>query len=339
MRLGQSNSWTHPSSTTWMMRLAWVVEITDAMKPIFMAFCLDHATLRQKAFLLRLVVTARLHTTSRWSRRQMHWMKSFARLPELSIEIFPLPISHHSGTKRLRDHRKGDQVGRETVEGQRLGRPGLECSTFHGFCGCLCRYLSHKRWRSMQLLPGVDPRCVTFADMESLVIPLTEKHEGVMRCGVAVLELTLYWTSSATIFNPVMYLKVLSEGYFVKMCENSIKVKIRCFRICCDLENWRMHPGPKIASFLEMPRNRTPALWFPGSLDLPKVVCKSCAEFHPPKTLPFKFYGRNVWIVLEDTGAIFMVVFHVNYLHVYKNIWVVHQALRCLISERGPRKT
>ena len=28
MRLGQSNSWTHRSSTTWMMRLAWVVEIT-----------------------------------------------------------------------------------------------------------------------------------------------------------------------------------------------------------------------------------------------------------------------------------------------------------------------
>lgn len=141
------------------------------MKPIFMAFCLDHATLRQKAFLLRLVVTARLHPTSRWSRRQMHWMKSFAQVPELSVEIFPLPISHHSGNTTLRNHRKGDQqVGRETVEGQGLGRPGLECSTFHGFCGCLCRYLSHKRWRSMQLLPGVDPRCVTFADMESLVM-------------------------------------------------------------------------------------------------------------------------------------------------------------------------
>lgn len=231
------------------------------MKPIFMAFCLDHATLRQKAFLLRLVVTARLHPTSRWSRRQMHWMKSFAPVPELSIEIFPLPISHHSGTKRLRDHRKGDQVGRETVEGQGLGRPGLECSTFHGFCWCLCRYLSHKRWRSMQLLPGVDPRSVTFADMESLVMPLTEKTRVLWgECGVAVLELTLYWTSSATIFNPVMYLKVLSEGWRV-FCEKCAKIpsrwKIRCFRICCDLEHWRMHPGPKIASFLEMPRNAT----------------------------------------------------------------------------------
>jgi len=103
------------------------------------------------------------------------------------------------------------------VEGQGLGRPGLECSTFHGFCWCLCRYLSHKRWRSMQLLPGVDPRSVTFADMESLVMPLTEKTRVLWgECGVAVLELTLYWTSSATIFNPVMYLKVLSEGYFVK---------------------------------------------------------------------------------------------------------------------------
>ena len=147
------------------------------MKPIFMAFCLDHATLRQKVCLLRLVVTARLHPTSRWSRRQMHWMKSFAPVPELSIEIFPLPMSHHSGNTTLRDHRKGDQqVGRETVEGQGLGRPGLECSTFHGFCWCFCRYLSHKRWRSTQLLPGVDPRSVTFADMESLVLHWQKKR-------------------------------------------------------------------------------------------------------------------------------------------------------------------
>lgn len=58
-----------------------------------------------------------------------------------------------------------------------------------------------------------------------------------------------------------------------------------------------MPPGPKIASFLEMPRNGTQL---------------------SPKTLPFK--AERGYIVLEDTGAIFIVVFHVNYLYVYKNI-------------------
>ena len=76
-----------------------------------------------------------------------------------------------------------------------------------------------------------------------------------------------------------------------------------------------MPPGPKIASFLEMPRNRTPAFWFPGSLDLPKVV----PNFTHPK--PYHFLRqKGGYIVLEDTGAIFIVVFHVNYLYVYKNI-------------------
>lgn len=40
---------------------------------------------------------------------------------------------------------------------------------------------------------------------------------------------------------------------------------------------------------------------------------KSCAEFHPPKTLPL-LRQKGVTFVLEDTGAIFIVVFHVNYL-------------------------
>ena len=145
------------------------------MKPIFMAFALTMQLSDRKRFCwgwwLQRGCTQRLVGAA---GRCIGWSPS-RRSQNFPSKSFTLPISHHSGNTTLRDHRKGDQVGRETVEGQGLGRPGLECSTFHGFCWCLCRYLSHKRWRSMQLLPGVDPRSVTFADMESLVMHWQKK--------------------------------------------------------------------------------------------------------------------------------------------------------------------